>query len=72
MRVRVLSEWAGSGRCGSLCDVPDAEALARIQSGWAERVDAPFETAVVVAPALETAVSPVTPPRRGRPPKVRE
>jgi hypothetical protein len=42
--------------------MPDAEALARIQVGMAERVDAPFEM----------AVAPVTPPRRGRPPKVRE
>lgn len=67
MRVRILSEWAGSGRCGSVCDVPDAEAQARIQSGWAERVEAPFETAVVIEPELETAVAPVTPPaKRGK------
>lgn len=66
MRVRVLSEWAGSGRCGSVCDVPDAEAHARIQSGWAERVEMPFETAVVMAP-VETAVAPETAPaKRGK------
>ena len=66
MRVRVLSEWAGSGRCGSHCDVPDAEALARIQVGMAERVEAPLETAVI-HDQVETSVAPVTPPaRRGK------
>lgn len=73
MRIRVLSEWAGSGRCGEVCTVPDEIARDRIRGGWAEAVpEAPvFETAVV-PPAVETAVAPVTPPRRGRPPKVRE
>jgi len=76
MRVRVLSEWAGSGRCGEVCDVPEPVALDRVRTGWAEFVhDAQvpvFETAIV-PPVVEMAVAPVTPPRRrGRPPKVRE
>lgn len=67
MKVRVLSEWAGSGPCGSVCDVADAIGSVRIATGWAERVDDPrtdvAETHVVLSP-VETAV------RRGRPRKV--
>lgn len=65
MRVRVLSEWAGSGRCGTVCDVPTPLALDRIRGGWAEPVPeaAPspmFETAVVPL-EVETAVAPERP-----------
>jgi hypothetical protein len=78
MRVRILSEWSGAWRCGTVCDVPDAEAQARISTGWAEPVaalppaehdDPPLEMAIVPTGELETAVSPTKRPR-GRPRKV--
>ncbi len=58
MRVRILSEWAGSGRCGEVCDVPDAIAHDRIRGGFAEMVPR-VETAVVTA-AVETSVAPTS------------
>lgn len=61
MRVRILSEWAGSGRCGEVCDVPDPVAHDRIRGGFAEAVPLPpeprLETAVVGV-VVETAVAP--------------
>lgn len=60
MRVRILSEWAGSGRCGEVCDVPDTIAHDRIRGGFAEAVPLPpephLETAVVSV-AVETGVA---------------
>ncbi len=74
MMVRILSERAGSPRCGTVAELPDALARDRIQTGWAEAVTVAarptpaIEAAVPVA-AVETAVSPAArgPRKRGRP-----
>ena len=67
MRIRVLSEWGGSPRCGTVCDWPTADALVRIAGGWAEAVgDAPVFETQVMAPVIETAVAPERAPRRGK------
>lgn len=53
MLIRVLSEWAGSPKCGAVADVPDALASERIRTGWAEAVTPPVAQAPIVVP--ETA-----------------
>ncbi len=53
MLIRVLSEWSGSARCGTVSAVPDDVALLQIAAGRAERVDAPeqvIETHIESAP----------------------
>jgi hypothetical protein len=50
MLIRILSAWAGSPACGAVADVPDAIAVDRIKTGWAEAV------IVAAQPVLETAV----------------
>jgi len=62
MIVRVLSEWPGSPKCGTVADVPDAMAAERIRMGYAEPVAlapaaAPVEMAVQQA-RVETRVEP--------------
>ena len=53
MRVRILSEWAGSPKCGTVAEVPDAMAAERIRSGWAE----PEHPPLAGSSAPETAVA---------------
>jgi hypothetical protein len=70
MLVRILSEWAGSPKCGTVADVPDALALDRIRTGWAEAVivaapPAPVIEAAIVAP-VEREVVPTAKRRKGR------
>lgn len=60
MRLRVLTEWRGSGPCGSVGEYPDPVAAAQLALGNAERVaDAPVvEAAVPARDRVETAVAP--------------
>jgi len=49
MWIRVLSEWPGSPRCGTVADVPDAIAGPQVQAGFAERVVPPDVPCVVLS-----------------------
>lgn len=68
MRVRILSEWNGSGWCGTLVDLPEREAVDRIRGGWAEPVAAAPSPVIEThtAPEVETAVASERKPRKGR------
>ena len=75
MRVRVLSEWPGSSPCGTICNLPDEDAHARIATGWAEVVPAvvethvdrrPVEVAAAVVEVVEVVPEKAVRPR-GRP-----
>jgi len=69
MRVRILSEWNGSGRCGSVVEIDDVVATGRISGGFAEAV-APLPPPVVVETHVAEAVVETSidarKPRKGR------
>ena len=63
MRVRILTEWAGSPPCGAEADLPDALARDQIGRGYAE--------AVAVPPAREPETTSVAPGEQAILPKGR-
>jgi hypothetical protein len=48
MWIRVLSEWSGSPRCGTVADLPEPMARERMRAGMAEPVPAPHVEPVPV------------------------
>ena len=55
MRVRILTAWPGSPPCGTVADLPDALAQARVRVGYAEPV-APAPSVAGPAVGPETAM----------------